>query len=62
LISDEWSTDGYWWKLMLNLSAYAGEQVQLEFRFDTMDEKNNMYLGWFIDDLAVYGEVMTGNG
>jgi hypothetical protein len=43
---------------MLNLSAYAGEQVQLEFRFDTMDEKNNMYLGWFIDDLAVYGEVM----
>lgn len=58
-ISDEWSTDGYWWKLMINLSAYAGEQVQLEFRFDTMDEMNNMYMGWFLDDLAVYGEVLA---
>ncbi len=57
-ISSQWSTDGYWWKLTFNLSAYAGEQVQLEFRFDTMDETNNMYMGWFLDELAVYGEIL----
>ncbi|MCK4445252.1 MAG: hypothetical protein KAW09_11955, partial [Thermoplasmata archaeon] len=57
-ISNQLSTDDHWKKLILNLSDYAGEQIQLEFRFDTMDELNNMYFGWFFDDLAVYGEVL----
>ncbi|TET89519.1 MAG: hypothetical protein E3J35_09635, partial [Methanomassiliicoccales archaeon] len=58
LITSEWNTDDHWRKLILNLSEYAGKQVQLEFRFDTMDEKGNLFFGWFIDDLSVYGEVM----
>lgn len=57
-ISSEWSTDDQWRKLILNLSDYAGIQVQLEFRFDTVDALNNMYFGWFVDDLVVYGEVL----
>ncbi len=58
LISTEKGTDTYWRKLSLNLSDYAGELVQLKFKFDTMDELGNMFFGWFIDDLAVYGEVL----
>lgn len=58
LLSDEWPTDGYWKKLVLNLSQYAGKQVRLDFRFDTIDEQNNNYMGWFVDDLALYGEVL----
>lgn len=58
-ISSEWFTDDQWKKLNLNLSAYAGKQVKLEFRFDTIDGGNNLFLGWFIDDLVVYGEVLA---
>ncbi|UCD92319.1 MAG: hypothetical protein JSV43_08920 [Methanobacteriota archaeon] len=57
-ITSEWTTDDHWRKLTLNLSDYAGKMVQLEFRFDTIDEKNNMFYGWFIDDLVLYGELM----
>jgi len=57
-ITSEWNTDDNWRKLILNLSAYAGKQVQLEFRFDTVEEMNNMYFGWFVDDLTIYGEIL----
>jgi hypothetical protein len=58
LITSEWFTDDQWKKLTLNLSQYAGLQVKLEFRFDTMDTWNNLFIGWMIDDLAVYGELL----
>ncbi len=58
-ISSEKGTDLQWKKLNLNLSSYAGRVVQLEFRFDTIDEGNNIFLGWFIDDLVVYGEILA---
>jgi hypothetical protein len=52
------STDTSWWKETINLSAYAGKVVQLELRFDTLDYFNNMWLGWFVDDLVVYGKTV----
>lgn len=58
-ISSEWTTDSHWKKLALNLSEYAGQRIQLEFRFDTVDSMNNLFWGWFIDDLVVYGEVLA---
>ncbi|MFQ6060043.1 MAG: CARDB domain-containing protein, partial [Thermoplasmata archaeon] len=57
-VSNEWSTNGTWRKLNFNLSAYSGKELQFEFRFDTMDELNNQFLGWFIDDLVLYGEIL----
>ncbi|TET91803.1 MAG: hypothetical protein E3J35_01070 [Methanomassiliicoccales archaeon] len=50
------TTDTNWWKVTLNLSAYAGKRVKLELRFDTGDEGRNLWLGWFVDDLVVYGK------
>ena len=58
-ISSEWFTDDQWKKLNLNLSAYAGKQVKIEFRFDTMDDMNNLFLGWYVDDLVVFGEILA---
>ncbi|MCK4445158.1 MAG: hypothetical protein KAW09_11480, partial [Thermoplasmata archaeon] len=52
------TTDASWWKETLNLSAYAGKKVQLELRFDTLDYMNNFWLGWFVDDLVVYGKTV----
>ena len=54
---DPWdATNVSWWKETLNLSAYAGKRVKLELRFDTVDDMNNGQLGWFVDDLIVYGK------
>lgn len=58
-ISSEWFTDNQWKKLDLNLSAYAGKQVKIEFRFDTIDGMNNLFLGWYVDDLVIFGEILA---
>jgi hypothetical protein len=52
------STDNSWWKEKVNLSAYAGSQVKLEFGFDTVDEENNGWMGWFVDDVTIYGKMV----
>ncbi|MCK5292527.1 MAG: hypothetical protein KAR39_11000 [Thermoplasmata archaeon] len=53
------NTDNSWWKEKVNLSDYAGKQVQIELRFDTVDTMNNVWLGWFVDDLVVYGKLLA---
>ncbi len=52
------STDYSWEKVTLNLSAFSGRSIQLEFRFDTVDNVNNAWLGWFIDDVTVHGKTI----
>ena len=47
-------TDGGWIYHDLDLSAYAGQQIQLRFNFDTVDFQENQYEGWHIDDVLVY--------
>ncbi len=53
------STENQWSKLTFNLSDYAGKRMQLEFRFDEVDRHNNHFLGWFIDDLTIYGKYIS---
>lgn len=52
-------TNEMWQRQSYNLSAYTGRIIKLEFRFDTMDGHNNIFLGWFVDDVTLYG---TGGG
>lgn len=62
------STDGatftdlpYWidnsaeWQLItLDLSAYGGQTVWLQFALDTHDAESNNFTGWYVDDVQIY--------
>jgi len=41
----------------LNISAYDGEVIQVQFSFDTVDNLYNDSEGWYIDDIKVEGQV-----
>ena len=45
--SNQWAARSH------DLSAYAGELVQVQFWFDSVDAIANTGVGWFVDDLAV---------
>lgn len=49
-----------WHNATANLTSYIGHKVQLRFRFDTIDQTDNGFRGWFIDDVGVY--TTTGKG
>jgi hypothetical protein len=44
---------GAWRTQHVDLAAYAGQTVEVRFRFDATDEQANNYFGWFIDDIAI---------
>jgi hypothetical protein len=37
----------------IDLSAYAGDTIQVRFLFETMDSSLNIYKGWYIDDFSI---------
>lgn len=37
----------------LDLSSFVGEDVRLQFGFDTVDEVSNGFLGWMVDDVEI---------
>jgi hypothetical protein len=37
----------------ISLSAYAGQTIQLRFRFDSRDSSYNNFTGWIVDDIVV---------
>ncbi|MFC2054073.1 choice-of-anchor J domain-containing protein [Chloroflexota bacterium] len=37
----------------IHLSAYAGQSIRVRFYFTTLDDKFNVYKGWYIDDFSV---------
>lgn len=37
----------------VDLSAFAGQSVQLRFVFDTLDQFNNDFEGWYVDDVTI---------
>jgi predicted secreted protein len=48
---------GVWHLYTVDLSAYRGSQVQLQFYFDTVDSIENDYRGWYVDDVEVLSDV-----
>ena len=51
-----------WNEYSLDISSYAGKSnVQVRFFFDTIDGVYNNYEGWYIDDIAVLGELGGAN-
>lgn len=52
-----WRTTGTdnWTKEYFDLGVYAGKTIRFKFYFDTIDWRNNLFRGWLIDRLYVYG-------
>ncbi|HKZ48032.1 MAG TPA: CARDB domain-containing protein, partial [Thermoplasmata archaeon] len=50
------STGGAWELVTLDLGGSAGAAVLLRFAFDTVDEIDNGYEGWYVDDVQVAGQ------
>lgn len=44
-----------WTKEIFDLSVYAGKTIRLRYYFDTIDNINNLFRGWFVDRVYVYG-------
>lgn len=43
-----------WQVTSIDLTPYVGSHVQLRFRFDSVDQYDNGFRGWLIDDVGVY--------
>jgi subtilisin family serine protease len=43
----------YWHERTLSLAAYQGDEVQIRFRFDSVDSYDNYYFGWMVDDVRL---------
>ncbi len=57
------STDesGAWYDAAVDLSAYAGQNIWLQFAFDSIDEQFNAFPGWYIDDIQVTAAALIVN-
>ena len=44
---------------MLDLSTYAGQQIEIEFHYDTIDGADNAHPGARIDDIVVNASVSS---
>lgn len=45
-----------WRGVRVDLSAFAGHAVQVQFSFETRDPVLNAYRGWYVDDVRVVAE------
>ncbi len=44
-----------WTEATLDLSLFAGSEIQIRFDFDTVDSVANGFEGWYVDDVRVFG-------
>ncbi len=49
-----------WDQVQVDLSPFAGQTVNIRFRFNTVDGAVNNQEGWYIDDILVKGASTTG--
>ncbi len=55
-ISDPEADMRLWQDLQVDLSAYTGQTIVIRFRFDTWDDQNNDWEGWYIDNIRIVGD------
>jgi hypothetical protein len=55
------TTLGAWQTFEIDLTSFAGTDIQLEFTFDTVDSTFNDFEGWYIDDVIVTGTTFDEN-
>ncbi|MEA1970765.1 MAG: immune inhibitor A, partial [Thermodesulfobacteriota bacterium] len=42
-----------WKSASVDLTAFAGKTIQIRFAFDSIDDVENQYEGWYVDDVRV---------
>ena len=47
--------NGGWNFVYFDISEFIGSVIQVRFLFDTQDEWENGFAGWFIDEISIYG-------
>lgn len=52
-----WASSG-----AIDLSAFAGQDIQVRFRFDSIDGTANNFTGWLVDDVVVTAQSSCGGG
>ena len=50
----ECRNENEWYEKHIDLSEFAGKSALIRFRFDSVDNQFNNYLGWLIDDVEIY--------
>ncbi len=45
--------DETWVQHFLDVSEFVGSSIDVKFSFDTVDDSNNSFQGWYIDDLEL---------
>lgn len=54
LLYQSYNNDNLWYQpQVIDLSDYTGEIIRIRFEFDTVDDGDNVHLGWMIDDVAI---------
>jgi hypothetical protein len=46
----------------ISLASFAGQNIQIRFRFDSRDSVSNAFTGWFVDDVVVSGQSSCDGG
>jgi uncharacterized repeat protein (TIGR01451 family) len=64
----EGQIEGTWHLRVFDLTTYAGDDVHVRFRFNSVDGLSNNYFGWMVDDIGVstgcepqLGSLIVGN-
>lgn len=48
-----------WHERRVDISAFRGQNVKIQFAFGTGDQLSNGFLGWIVDDVEIYAEPGT---
>jgi subtilisin family serine protease len=58
----EGDTEGDWYQKTIDLTSYLGSDVLIRFRFDTVDDIENKYFGWMVDDVSISTDCVPTSG
>ncbi|MDP3979798.1 MAG: S8 family serine peptidase, partial [Chlamydiota bacterium] len=50
----QYSTNGKWETIEIDLSEYEGKTIKLKFSFDTVDHTYNYFEGWTVDNIRIF--------
>jgi len=58
----EGNTEDRWYSKTYDLTTYLSNNILIRFRFDTVDNLNNNYLGWLVDNIGIQNGCSLSSG